>query len=215
VSAGAVIDRGSAARYFLGRTSSYVFVGALAGGAAKPLVVRAGASAGMQLAIALCVAVVLVASALRSLKKEKQQLVALGRKPAPGLFARAIEQMARIVPKSGLGLGVATGFFPCGALAAGLLAAATSGSAGAGALSMLVFALASAPGVLVALTLGDRVARWLRARTGALRALPQVAMLALAALIVAVPAVRVVRSIRDARAAADGPPPCPYCHHEK
>jgi sulfite exporter TauE/SafE len=52
----------------------------------------------------------------------------------------------RAVSIGGLGLGVATGFLPCGALVPAWLLAAASGRALDGAAAMAAFALASLPG---------------------------------------------------------------------
>lgn len=56
--------------------------------------------------------------------------------------------------RRGFGLGALTGLLPCGALASGLMLAASAASAQGGAAVMLVFSLATAPGLIAVVAAG-------------------------------------------------------------
>jgi hypothetical protein len=66
--------------------------------------------------------------------------------PAP--LREAAAWVMSLVPRRGLGLGLATGILPCGMLAPMWIASAGTGSAMRGAAVMAVFCIASAPGLL-------------------------------------------------------------------
>jgi sulfite exporter TauE/SafE len=129
---------------------------------------------------------VLVASflAYRGLSWVRPQLVKLRRKPSgPSFF----ERLVPLLPRRGLGLGLATAIFPCGALLSGIVAAAATGSAPLGALAMFAFALGSAPLLMVPTIVGRKIPERLREGWG--RKVAGVAMLGVAAWVVAVPAI--------------------------
>jgi uncharacterized protein len=128
--------------YFIGRLSSYSALGAIAGWIAAPLT-SGHIGESVRLGLAILVAGLLVYRAIGLVRPAAgQRLLRLGKRPASiGLF----EQLARFLPRRGLGLGLATALFPCGALLAGVLAAASSGSSIIGAGMMAVFALSSFP----------------------------------------------------------------------
>jgi sulfite exporter TauE/SafE len=129
----------SALAYGAGRTTSYVFLGALAGALGAHVVQAAGPSAGIIAAEML--AAMLLLEAIRL----------LGLRPAwePRLFSR-LGRVFDLLPRTPLGLGLANGFLPCGSLTAALVLAAAAGSALSAAAGMGVFALATAPGLAVA-----------------------------------------------------------------
>ncbi|MDO9017058.1 MAG: sulfite exporter TauE/SafE family protein [Deltaproteobacteria bacterium] len=121
-------------RYGLGRLTSYMVGGALAGALGAGLV-RLLRGETLQRGVSLAMALGLALAAWRVLRGRNSPLVQLRRGRA-----------RRRVPAALMGL--ATGLLPCGALASGLLIAAGSGSWWAGSAAMAVFAIASAPGLL-------------------------------------------------------------------
>lgn len=131
-----------AAEYFIGRFGSYSLLGALAGGLAAPLT-SGEIGQLVRLALAAFVALLLVYRAIVLVRpRVGERLLRLGKGPSSiGLF----QSLFRFIPRRGLGLGLATALFPCGALFAGVLAAASSGSGLTGAAMMAVFALSSFP----------------------------------------------------------------------
>lgn len=135
---------GAGARYGLGRLLSYALTGALAGAAGARLV-RALRAETVQQVVSLLLAAGLLLAAARVLRGGRaRSLVTLRTsKPRPRVPALAV--------------GLATGFLPCGALAAGLLIAAATASWWGGALVMVVFAAASAPGLLAVVLAGTRL----------------------------------------------------------
>jgi sulfite exporter TauE/SafE len=145
--------RGSAAasaagtlRYQLGRTLSYAFAGSVAGQlgallerswlvATSPLLVSLGAAA----------ALLLLAARLWRPQRPRMGLVQLGRSASgTGAFARLLA----LVPREPAVFGTLSVLLPCGALAAALLLAATTGARLPGALLMVGFALTSGIGVI-------------------------------------------------------------------
>lgn len=181
VVAGCAHGRGggrAAIGYFAGRFVSYGAVGALAGSIGGPLVAMAEASREVRIVVSGILALSIAVAALKWLRPSSSpKLVRLGRQKAPSSF---FSKLARFVPMRGVGLGLATGFFPCGALAAGLLVAASSGTAHGGALSMFAFAAASAPALVGMVLFGDRAAKWIGAHAGRARPIIGVALLGLA-----------------------------------
>lgn len=128
--------------YLVGRLIGYSLLGAIAGFVAAPLT---GGETGevVRFILAIVVAALLVYRAIALVRPQAgERLLKLGRGPSASGFFRTL---VRFVPRRGFGLGLATTLFPCGALFAGVFAAASSGSAGLGAAMMAVFALASGP----------------------------------------------------------------------
>lgn len=163
VVAGCASNRGgrrSAVGYLAGRFLSYGAVGALAGGIGAPLVVAASTSREVRILVGFLLAIPIAIVAIRWMRNPaSKKLIRLARKPSsPG---RLFVALSRFIPSRGMGLGVATGFFPCGALASGLVVAAASGSALGGGLAMLAFAAASAPALLLVALFGNQTAHWL------------------------------------------------------
>jgi sulfite exporter TauE/SafE len=141
--------------YGLGRLASYATTGAIAGAAGSALV-RVLRGVDVQRGVALAIGLSLAVSALRLLRTRPAQApVALRRsKDAPR-------------PPAALA-GLLTGFLPCGALASALVIAAGAASWWGGALVMMTFAVASAPGLVAALLAGRAVSS-LFARVAAVR----------------------------------------------
>jgi sulfite exporter TauE/SafE len=156
VTAGCSGRRGELGRYVLGRFASYAAVGAVLGHLGHQALMLA------PVATVETVAVLLVAgaAAMRGLRLLGQQASVEGRagvaRPVPLRGrppARAREPsgawLVSLLPRSGLGLGLITGVLPCGLLAPAWLLAMATGQALGGAMVMTVFALASAPGLLL------------------------------------------------------------------
>jgi sulfite exporter TauE/SafE len=192
-----------AIEYALGRLFGYATLGGVTATLGRPLVGTNVARAA-QIAAALGVAIVLGVTAVRWMRRPRAET-----SPLVSLRAGSRTRGGRIldhVPRRGLGLGLVTSLFPCGALASGVLAAAASGSWPAGVALMAAFALASSPALGVVVLFGDRVVRLLRAPSShALRAAAGVAMLGIAAWIAAAPIVR----------AAHASPKPSFCCHGK
>jgi sulfite exporter TauE/SafE len=156
-------DRGRATTYAVARLTGYSIIGAIAGALAAPI---AGSwQAPVRILAAAVAAFVIARAGLRLLRPAPDLVQLKTRAPKRRAFPPAL-------------LGLATAVFPCGALLSGVVVAAGSGGALAGALSMLTFALASFPGLLVALVGASSLAR----RIGHVRRLAGVALLAVAGL---------------------------------
>lgn len=136
------------ARYGLGRLVSYAVTGSIAGALGSRLV-RVLRGEHMQQAVSIALGLGLALAAVRLLRARGSN----------GLVQLKPRRDSKRLPA--LLTGLATGFLPCGALAAGLMIAAGAASWWGGALAMTSFAIASAPalaGVVVAgATLGDRM----------------------------------------------------------
>ncbi len=129
-------------QYLAGRMTSYVFLGALVGFAGARLVVHAGAP--LRVVIAELVALILLVQALRLWKPGWFSLRRFG------LLAKPVATLSSVLPRRGLGLGLITGFLPCGALYAALGVAAASADPLVAAAGLALFAVASIPGLLAA-----------------------------------------------------------------
>ncbi len=179
------VDKASTAQYLGGRAIGYSAIGAIAGAMGAPI--ASGTSGGvLRVVVAAMVAGVLATRAIAWLRPAgKAPLVPLRlRKPGRRLTA-AFGRILPFLPRRGLGLGLATAIFPCGALFGGVVAAAGAGSAALGALTMLAFALASAPLLMVPAIVGARIPERLREGWG--KRVAAVALLAVAVWVVATP----------------------------
>jgi sulfite exporter TauE/SafE len=127
----------SAPGYVLGRLTSYAFVGVVVGTFGGGLLTQVANP--LRIVAIELVALFLLAEGIRLIAP---------RFFAAGSLGRISETIGRRIPTSGLGLGLATGFFPCGALISAVLLAAISGNGISGAVVMVVFSFASLPGVL-------------------------------------------------------------------
>lgn len=146
--------------YLVGRLLTYVLLGALCG--------HAGARVARALPVAwaqyLAVAIVVGVAAWRGvclLRPTRPRVVSL-----PTARRPAATWLVSMLPRQGLGLGLATGILPCGLLVSGWMLAAGTAHPAKGAAVMLVFGLATLPG-LVAPLVGRRVF------AAALRRIPQ------------------------------------------
>jgi sulfite exporter TauE/SafE len=162
--------------YHLGRATSYVALGVVAGGLSGMIV----AAAEFRWVLALFLALAALLFAGRGLAGLTRLFPALrrasGLRGAVGLgntFALGLAKPLRPLFRNprgwnGYALGVALGFLPCGLLYAALAAAAGVGSAAGGGLAMLAFVLGTMPNLMVVGVMGTLVsARW----TGAARAI--------------------------------------------
>ncbi|MFQ5478724.1 MAG: sulfite exporter TauE/SafE family protein [Candidatus Binatia bacterium] len=131
--------------YHAGRLTSYVFVGTLVATAGEKLL--AGSGQLVSLVAAETLALLFLLQAVRVLRPG---LLGRDRKPILPLLA----PLLRFLPSRGLGLGLITAFLPCGSsYAAYAVAAANADPLGAG-LGMAVFAVLSAPGLVLPILLG-------------------------------------------------------------
>lgn len=144
------------ARYQLGRFISYSGLGAVAGtigGATAVSLPQAWGSALLSWSLALGLGL----AALRLWRRPNQPLVTLRKKqdaPAESAVSRALGGLGRHPFFVGLG----TALLPCGALAAAVLIAASTGHTALGSLSMLAFALVSGVGLVGASWIFERFA---------------------------------------------------------
>lgn len=144
-------------RYQLGRFMSYSVLGAAAGaigGATAVSLPQAWGSALLSWSLALGLGL----AALRLWRRPHQPLVTLRTKqdePAPSFVSRTLGGLGRHPFFVGLG----TALLPCGALAAAVLIAASTGSGVLGSLSMLAFAVVSGVGLVGATWVFERFAR--------------------------------------------------------
>ena len=138
--------------YHIGRILTYSLLGAVAG--AVGIVPGLGWVAGVGLALA---AVLFLGQGLRRLAP------ALGRHIPALDFAPngVLPLIGRLGLGSGVPLGMALGFLPCGLLYGALLAASAAGGPAQGALAMLLFGLGTVP-ALLAIGLAGQAAmrRW-------------------------------------------------------
>jgi len=152
----------SAALYFGGRLTSYMFAGAAFG--------ALGAHLGCWIHLDDLQRVLLTAVAIVALVKGIR--LALGRSHSirpmqsvqlkrPSRMRRAARFVASLVPRRALSLGLVTGALPCGLLAGAWGLAAATGHPGKGALVMCAFSFATAPALAGSLLVG-RFARYSR-----------------------------------------------------
>jgi len=158
-------DRNRASTYAVARVTGYTIVGAIAGALGAPI---AGSwQAPVRIVAAALAAFVIARAGIRLLRPAPELVQLRTRAPKRRAFPPAL-------------LGLATAVFPCGALLSALIIAAGSGGSINGAASMLTFALASFPGLLVALVGASKLA----ARIGRVRRIAGVALIAVAGLTV-------------------------------
>jgi sulfite exporter TauE/SafE len=164
-------------RYQLGRFISYSVLGAIAGmigGATAVSLPNAWGSALLSWSLALGLGL----AALRLWRRPNLPLVTLRTKqddPTPSVASRVLGGLGRYPFFVGLG----TALLPCGALAAAVLIAASTGSTVLGSLSMLAFAAMSSVGLVGATWVFERFARRPRPATSRVLAV----MLALGAIL--------------------------------
>lgn len=149
--------------YFTGRLIAYSTLGAVVGHLGKHAFCVLPMSAAQAVAVALTA---LPAAArglsLLFLQKAPSGVVPLRKKPE----RTVLSTLAALLPRRGLGLGLATGILPCGLLITAFAMAAATASPLLGAASMAAFTIGSAPGLLIPL-LGRGLAERLKLRVSA------------------------------------------------
>ena len=144
---------GAPVRYLAGRLVSYAGLGAAFGLLGEHALCRLPVAT-VQLGAMLLVGVFAFAQGWKALRGPGPRLVPI-RPRAPGRLARLWGRALTLIPRRGVGLGLATGFLPCGMLVPAWLLAGTSGDAASGALVMAIFWAATTPAlVLPVLTRG-------------------------------------------------------------
>lgn len=133
--------------YQAGRVAGYAFVGALSGHLGRAVAsVNVAAWSPLLLALATGAALLLLARRLwNSTQPARPTLITL-RTTAPSVSWWA--RLQSLLPEHAAVFGLATALLPCGALAAALLASVQYAEPQRSALSMVGFAIASAPGTL-------------------------------------------------------------------
>lgn len=162
--------------YHLGRATTYAGLGAAAAFAGG----LGGRTGGVQAALLLAAAVLLLVQALPRLAPDLPLVGALGRRWAEGVAGLAGPWLERPSGWRGYVLGLLLGFIPCGLLWAAITAAAAAADPLAGALGMLAFAAGTVPalaGVGLAGHLAGRDRRPLMARVAPALMLANAAML--------------------------------------
>ncbi|MFS8069459.1 MAG: sulfite exporter TauE/SafE family protein [Byssovorax sp.] len=154
-SAGNSLSSRRVAGYFLGRVLGYTTVGAVLGHLGHHALCL------LPMAALEAIAITLVAGAaayrgitLLRRKAPSAALVELTGKRRAAAGARPttiLGLVAELVPRRGLGLGLATAIMPCGLLLPAWALAAGTASAPAGAAVMAVFSLATLPGLILPL----------------------------------------------------------------
>jgi sulfite exporter TauE/SafE len=137
---------GGAAGYFAGRLAAYATIGALVAQLGEHAFCILPVRATHVAAVVLTAAPAAVRGLSLLRRKRAPDLVTLRRKPRSALLA----SLAKLLPRGGLGLGLATGILPCGLLLGAFAMAAATASPALGAASMAAFALGSAPGLALA-----------------------------------------------------------------
>jgi hypothetical protein len=154
-SAGNTLSSRRVAGYFIGRVMAYTTVGAVLGHLGHHALCL------LPMAALEAIAITLVAGAAAyrgiTLLRRKAQSAALiqlagGRSRAKGARPTTLLGLAaELVPRRGLGLGLATAIMPCGLLLPAWALAAGTASALTGAAVMAVFSFATLPGLIVPL----------------------------------------------------------------
>lgn len=141
--------------YFGGRLIAYGAVGAVLGHLGKHALCILPMNTLQSIAL---VSVSLLSAArgisiLRAKKSNSNELISLraGAKENTQKRASVLGLLFETLPKRGLGLGLITGFLPCGVLFMAWALAAGTASPQQGALSMMLFCVASMPGLIVPL----------------------------------------------------------------
>lgn len=133
--------------YFAGRFVAYATLGAVVGHLGK----HAFCILPMNAAHAIAVGLTALPAAARGVsllvRKPPSEFVPLRKKPR----SRVLATLAAVLPRRGLGLGLATGVLPCGLLITAFAMAAATANPLLGATSMAAFAIGSAPGLLIPL----------------------------------------------------------------
>jgi len=148
-------DRAAPWVWLVGRTAAYVGLGALVGGTAGGL--SRGIAGGLERWVSLALGAGLLLAAVGLLRRSEP--ASLGRSPRPPSLSVRLGAFVLARRPGPFVLGALSGLLPCGALWGGLAAAAATGGAAFGALSMLAFSLASAPGLVAFALASNRIER--------------------------------------------------------
>jgi uncharacterized protein len=138
---------GGAPGYFIGRLAAYATLGAIVGHAGKHALCVLPVSAAHAVAVALTALPAAARGLSLLVRKPPASLVSLRKKPRASLF---LDSLASLLPRRGVGLGLATGLLPCGLLFTAFAMAAATASPLLGAASMAAFAIGSTPGLALA-----------------------------------------------------------------
>ncbi len=207
----------TAARYLAGRLVGYSVVGAAAGAIGRGLI-PGGVAPAVRVVTQLMVAVAIVVLGLRWLRMHGADAKGVGGSPLVQLrtsakqatprwrqaVTRVLRTVAQYLPTDPLGLGIVTALFPCGALAGGLVLAASTGDAWGGMLVMAVFAVASAPALAAVAGVGRGVARWAGSRSDRMRRAGGALLVLTGAVCAAGVLVRMAGSLGESRPGASG-----------
>lgn len=135
----------SAGAYLFGRFVSYALGGAVVGTLGRHALCRLPFRE-VETAVAVAVGLVALARGIRLLAEARGKVVPLRKKARSGRGVGGV--LAPLLPGSALGLGLVTGFLPCGMLVSSLAIAAATASPASGALVMTAFAVATLPGLV-------------------------------------------------------------------
>lgn len=185
-------------RYQIGRATSYVIAGAIAGAFGDALITFVwGSPIASAMSWALALSFLLAAFRIWPRRKRAgDQLITLRKPPRPSLMVRVV----RALPMRPEVIGAASVLLPCMALWAGLAVAASSGSPFLGAAAMLAFSATSGPGVLASGLLAK-----LLAKAGAGRRVLAAALVVGAVII----AMRPLHLAPSSEESSDAPATCP------
>ena len=149
--------------YNLGRISSYVLAGALAGSLGQAgMAMRGGALAQHLLMFLMGATLIVVALNVAGVRPVTRSIEAAG-----SLLWRHVQPVSRhflpvTTPWQALGLGALWGWLPCGMVYAVLLTALASGNAAEGATILAAFGLGTLPNLLLIGSAVGRVRRWMQ-----------------------------------------------------
>jgi len=174
-------------RYQLGRFVSYSLLGGIAGALGQATALSLPTAWGSAL-LSWSLALGLGLAAFRLWRRPDQPLVPL-RTKADAASESAGSKALRALGRHPFLVGLGTAILPCGALAAAVLIAASTGAPGLGALSMLAFAMVSGVGLVGAAWLFERFSRRPRPATARILAV----VLALGALMFVIRPVHALR----------------------
>ena len=174
-------------RYQLGRFVSYSVLGGVAGAVGGATAVSLPGAWGSAL-LSWSLALGLGLAAFRLWRRPDQPLISLRTKEEAASKSTG-SKVVRALGRHPFFVGLGTALLPCGALAAAVLIAASTGAATAGALSMLAFAMVSGVGLVGAAWLFERFSRRPRPTTSRILAV----MLALGAVMFVIRPVHALR----------------------
>jgi sulfite exporter TauE/SafE len=180
-------------RYQLGRFISYSALGGVAGAVGGATAVSLPGAWGSAL-LSWSLALGLGLAAFRLWRRPDQPLISIRTKPAQAPESRTSRAL-RILGRHPFFVGLGTALLPCGALAAAVLIAASTGTPMLGAFSMLAFAVVSGVGLVGAAWVFERFSRRPRPATSRVLAV----VLALGAVMFII---RPVHALRHGEAAA-------------